>query len=233
MMIFPISVWGLLLSLLGGLRGRPPTWPPQTARHTADQGVWDGTPRWSGPRCVLSFLMGPPQHSHPWADPDSELLGICPPCLPTASRKPQVATAPRWPRPPGADQSFVPAPHCLSPCSCWSPWSCWKLVCAGLPPPPLCRLGFSSLCFVSVGRGGWDILTPPRVTSRTGSVSCLGPLGALAHPLLCKTRSVSSLPEFGNYGYVRPAGRILLKRGCSWGASTAAQVHGQGHLTGQ
>ena len=174
-MIFPISVWGLLLSHLGGLRGWPPTRPPHTARHTADQGVWDGAPRWSGPRCVLSFLMGPPQHSRPRADPDSELLGVCPPCLPTASRKPQVATAPRC-RPVFCPCSTLSVPmlvlvslELLEACLCWSPTS--SLVPSGLFLFVLCFCGSQRLGHAHPSQS--DISNWKRVLS--GSPRCFGP----------------------------------------------------------
>lgn len=95
---------------------------------------------WTTANSVLSE--GPSRRSRP----GPTLTQSCSPSVLPACRLP--AGSPRWPRPPGADQSFVPALHCLSPRSCWSPQSCRKLVRPGLSPSPLCSLGFSSLCFV-------------------------------------------------------------------------------------
>lgn len=98
---------------------------------------------------------------------------------------PPAAHAAKAPRCTPADHSLVPALSCLSPHS--SPSS----------PPPLCCLGFFSLCLLCLFHGS------QRLGHRHLSQSDLlnwkqeGSLGALARPLLCKTHC-ENLPKFGN-----------------------------------
>lgn len=108
------------------------------------------------------------------------------------------AGSPRWPRPPGADQSSVPALPCLSPRSCWSPQSRRKLVCPGLSPSPLCSLGFSSSCFfLWVAEAG--TCSPSLSDFSNWKPVLSGPPRCFGSPLLYKTSSVRSLPKFGGY----------------------------------